>query len=111
MPYNMSFANEVVTKSVCIFKMVNGNLKQAIISGVNLGRDTDCITAIAAGISGALTGASAVPDKWIEQVDAATKVNPYTNSKRTMRENADGLYNAFKNRLNGMKEYYDMMNE
>lgn len=109
MPYNMSFANEVVTKSVCIFKMVNGDVKQAIISGVNLGRDTDCITAIAAGISGALTGAASVPEKWIEQVDAATKINPYTNTKRTMRENADGLYNAFKNRLVNMKEFYDKM--
>jgi len=109
MPYCMSFANEVVTKSVCIFKMVKGDLKQAIISGVNLGRDTDCITAIAAGISGALTGAASVPQKWIEQVDSATKVNPYTNTQRTMRENADGLYDAFKNRLNKMKEYYDRM--
>ena len=108
-PYNMSFANEVVTKSVCIFRMVNGDVRQAIISGVNLGRDTDCITAIAAGISGALTGAGAVPEKWIAQVDAATKVNPYTNTKRTMRENADGLYEAFKNRLDAMKEYYDKM--
>jgi len=109
MPYCMSYANEVVTKAVCIFKLVNGDVKQAIISGVNLGRDTDCVTAIAAGISGALTGAEAVPEKWIEQVDSATKVNPFTNTKRTMRENADGLYDAFRNRLEKAKEYYDIM--
>lgn len=109
MPYNMSYANEVVTKAICIFKMVNGDTKQAIIAGVNLGRDTDCITAIAAGISGALTGTSSLPAKWIEQVDAATKKNPFTNTKRTMRENADGLYNAFRNRLEKMREYCDKM--
>jgi ADP-ribosylglycohydrolase len=109
MPYNMSFANEVVTKAVCIFKMVNADVKQAIIAGVNLGRDTDCITAVAAGISGALTGTSSLPAKWIEQVDSATKKNPFTNTKRTMKENSDGLYNAFKSRLEKMKEYYDKM--
>jgi len=109
MPYCMSFANEVVTKSICVFKLVNGDVKQAIISGVNLGRDTDCITAIAAGISGALTGAGSIPELWIEQVDSATKVNPYTNTQRTMRENSDGLYSAFKSRLDKAKEYYDKM--
>ena len=109
MPYSMSYANEVVTKAICIFKLVNGDVKQAIIAGVNLGRDTDCITAIAAGISGALTGTVSLPQNWIEQVDSATKINPYTNTQRTMRENSDGLYDAFKNRLNKAKEYYDLM--
>jgi ADP-ribosylglycohydrolase len=109
MPYCMSFANEVVTKAVCVFKLSGGCVRQAIVSSVNLGRDTDCITAIAAGISGALTGPAAVPAKWIEQVDSAVKINPYTNTKRTMRENSDGLYDAFKNRLNKMKEYRDLM--
>jgi len=109
MPYSMAYANEIVTKGVCIFKLVNGDTKQAIIAGVNFGRDTDCLAAVAAGISGALTGTSSIPSKWIEQVDAATKVNPFTNTQRTMKENADGLYNAFKNRLNKMKTYYDTM--
>ncbi|MCL1794260.1 MAG: ADP-ribosylglycohydrolase family protein [Oscillospiraceae bacterium] len=110
MPYCMSFANEVVTKAVCVFKLADGDVRQAIIAGVNLGRDTDCVTAIAAGISGALTGASGLQG-WIEQVDAATAANPYTNSKRTLRETSDGLYGAFKNRLGKMKEYCDAMGE
>jgi hypothetical protein len=109
MPYSMAYANEIVTKAVCIFKLVNGSVKQAIIAGVNLGRDTDCITAVAAGISGALTGPAGVPEKWIEQVDAATQKNPFTNTKRTMRENADGLYQAYINRLDSMKDFYDTM--
>ena len=109
-PYSNSYANEVVTKGICIFKLVKGDTKQAIIAGVNFGRDTDCLSAVAAGISGALTGTSSLPSKWIEQVDASTKINPFTNTKRTMKENADGLYNAFKNRMSKMKEYYDKMN-
>lgn len=109
MPYCMSFANEVVTKAVCIFKMVNGNLKDAIIAGVNMGRDTDCLAAIAGGIAGALSGTEGFPTKYIEQLDYATSVNPYTNSKRTLRENADGLYNAFKARLKRMRNFIEEM--
>ena len=111
MPYSMSYANEVVTKAICIFKMVNGNVKEAMIAAVNMGRDTDCVTAIAAGISGALSGVDSIPTKWIEQVDAATKVNPFTNTTRTMLENSDGLYDAFRNRLKIMKDYYEQMND
>lgn len=103
MPYSASSANEVVTKAVCIFKMVKGITKDAIIAGVNLGRDTDCLAAVSSGISGALTGGSSIPREWVEQVDKATKLNIYTNTQRTIQENSDGLYNAYKARLNKMK--------
>ena len=103
-PYNISYANEVVTKGVCVFKLTNANLKDAIIAASNLGRDTDCIAAIAGGISGALDGTGSLPPEWIEKVDAATQTLRCTNNRRTMREHADGLYNAFKNRLRGMSE-------
>jgi len=102
MPYNISYANEVVTKGVCIFRMTGGNVKDAIIAASNIGRDTDCIAAVAGGISGALTGAASLPAEWIEQVDKATQTLRCTNNRRTMREHADGLYNAFKNRLHRM---------
>jgi len=111
MPYCMSYANEVVVKGICIFKMVNGNLKDAIISAVNMGRDTDCLAAVAAGISGALDGSASVPKEWIEQVDYATSIHKFTTCRRTMRENADGLYDAFKARLAKMKQYAALMEE
>lgn len=109
MAYPFAYANEVVTKGVCIFKMVNGNLKDAIISGVNLGRDTDCITAVAAGISGSLTGASSIPKDWITQCDYATSLNKVSNSQRTIREHSDGLYSAYKTRLLKLKSYVESM--
>jgi ADP-ribosylglycohydrolase len=109
MPYNISYANEVVTKGVCVFKMTNANLKDAIIAASNIGRDTDCIAAIAGGLAGALDGTSSLPAEWIEQVDTATQVLRCTNNKRTMREHADGLYGAFKNRLRKMKADAELM--
>ena len=105
----MSYANEVVTKGVCVFKMANGDLKKAIITAVNLGRDTDCIAAVAAGLTGALGGATSLPDEWITQVDYATSVHRFTNNKRTLQENADGLYNAYKNRLQKMRGFVEHM--
>jgi ADP-ribosylglycohydrolase len=108
-PYAHSYANEIVTKAVCIFKMTKGNTWEAMKSGVNMGRDTDCLTAVAAGISGALSGAGSIPDDIIKQVDYATSINPHTNSQRTLRENSDGLYRAFKTRLAKMKAYAEEM--
>jgi len=74
-----------------------------------MGRDTDCLTAVAAGISGALLGADSIPKDLIKQVDYATSINPHTNSQRTLRETSDGLYNAFKSRLAKMKAYVEEM--
>jgi len=104
-PYAFSYANEVVTKAVCIFRMAQGNLKDAMVTAVNMGRDVDCTTAVAAGISGALSGASSLPPEWIRQCDRATALNPYTNSQRTLQQTADGLYEAFRARLERMKRY------
>jgi ADP-ribosylglycohydrolase len=108
-PYAFSSANEVVTKAVCIFKMVNGNPKDAMIAAVNFGRDTDCLAAVSAGISGALSGAGAIPEEWIKQVDFATTKMPVTNSRRTLREHADGLYEAYRARLSRMRAFADEM--
>lgn len=108
-PYCYSFANEIVTKAICVFRMTRANTWEAMKAGVNMGRDTDCLAAIAAGISGALTGAGSLPKDLITQVDYATSVNPHTNSKRTLAETSDGLYDAFKSRLAKMKTFAEEM--
>ncbi len=74
-----------------------------------MGRDTDCMTAVAAGISGALTGGASLSPEWVKQVDYATTLNKYTNSQRTLREHSDGLYNAFKARLRKMHAFIEEM--
>ncbi len=108
-PYAQAYANEVVTKGVCVFRMTKGNLKDTIIAAVNMGRDTDCLAAVSSGIAGALTGGASLPEQWIKQVDYATTLNVFTNSRRTLREHSDGLYNAYKARLRRMKTFADQM--
>jgi hypothetical protein len=109
MPYAFSYANEVVTKAVCIFRMVRGNTWEAMKAGVNMGRDTDCLTAVAAGLSGALAGPSGIPVELIAQVDKATALNKYTNSQRTLRQTSDGLYEAFQARLKRAQAWAEEM--
>lgn len=108
-PYAFSSANEVVTKAVCIFRMARGNPKDAVIAAVNMGRDTDCLAAVAGGIAGALTGGEPMPSEWIRQCDYATTLNRFTNSQRTLRQHGDGLYEAFRARLERMKAYTAQM--
>ena len=110
-PYAQSYANEIVTKAVAVFRMVRGNTWEAMKAGVNMGRDTDCLTAVAGGISGALCGAGSVPSAVIQQVDKATSLNPHTNSKRTLRETADGLYAAYRARLARLKVWVEEMEQ
>jgi len=58
--YNLSMGEEIVPKGFSIFRVTDGNLKDSIIGGVNFGRDTDCCTAVAAGLAGAFAG---IPDR------------------------------------------------
>jgi len=108
-PYAQSYANEIVTKAICVLCMTKANTWESMKAGVNMGRDTDCLTAVAAGISGSLTGGSSIPVELIKQVDYATSINPHTNSKRTLAETSDGLYNAFRSRLKRLKTYSEEM--
>jgi len=105
--YAMSMAYEVVTKGLAIFKVVRGDPKEAIIAGVNFGRDTDCTAAVAAGIAGAYGGSSNLPPEWIQQVDEATRQNEYTVSRRTLMETAEGMYAALRNRIGRLRRHLE----
>ncbi len=110
-PYAHSYANEIVTKAICVFRMTRGNTWEAMKAAVNMGRDTDCLAAVATGISGALTGGDSIPAEIVRQVDYATSVNPHTNSQRSLRETSDGLYAAFQARRRKMKDYLRQMDD
>lgn len=105
MAYAQAWANEIVTKAFAVFKATRGNATDAIIASVNFGRDTDCLAAVAGGIAGALSGVKAIRQEWIEQVDAAVAKNMYTNTQRTLKETADGLYQAVLARMDKAKNW------
>jgi len=108
-PYAQSYANEVVTKAICIFRMTRGVTWEAMKAAVNMGRDTDCLASVAAGISGALSGAASIPPAVIEQVDRATSLNPHTCLKLTLRQTADALFEAYRARMKRMRTFIEEM--
>ncbi len=98
------FGEELLAKGLSIFYVTAGNVKDTILGGVNFGRDTDCVTAIASGFSGALSGTETIPQRWIEQVDAAEKDAEHTVSHLSCQETAEGLYAALLNEMDKAKQ-------
>jgi ADP-ribosylglycohydrolase len=47
-----------------MFKIADGDVRQAAIGGTNIGRDSDTIAGRAAMLAGALRGAGSVPEEW-----------------------------------------------
>jgi len=76
---------------------------------VNFGRDTDCVAAVAAGLAGAFSGASALAQDWIETVNTATKADPYTNSYLDINETASGLHGAVLKDIERHRAYAELM--
>jgi len=107
--YGSSQANEVVSKGLAVFAVTQGQPREAILTAVNFGRDTDCLAAIAGGLAGALRGIGAIPAEWVAQVNESTQKDPYTHSRRTIEETADGLLAAFQARLARMSAYLGEM--
>jgi len=107
--YSQSQANEVVAKGLAIFATCRGEARRALVAAVNFGRDTDCLAAVAGGLSGAFSGAGGLDASWIEQVNAATKADPYTNSALDIDETAEGLYQAVLRKLARAREHLALM--
>jgi ADP-ribosylglycohydrolase len=109
--YSMSDAGEIVSKGLAVFAITRGNPNDAILAAVNFGRDTDCLAAVAGGLSGALSGTASIPEEWIAQVNEATRQDPYTNSRRTIEETADGLFAAFAARRERLGDYLSLVGD
>ncbi|MBL7152677.1 MAG: ADP-ribosylglycohydrolase family protein [Phycisphaerae bacterium] len=103
--YHASSIYETVTKALAVFVATRGNVKDATITAINFGRDTDCLGATAAALAGAFSGTATIPPEWIEAVEQGTRNNPYTNSRLTIKETADGMYSALKAKVSKMKDY------
>jgi ADP-ribosylglycohydrolase len=98
-----------VSKGLAVFAITQGDPREAVLAAVNFGRDTDCLAAVAGGPAGALSGPATLPPEWIDQVNEATRQDPYTNNHRTIQETADGLLAAFQARLNRQRDLLEMM--
>ena len=90
----ISNAVEILSSALAIFYLADGDPKQCLLWSVNFGRDCDCRAYTAAGLAGALRGRATLPQEWIDVVEAELPTDPYTVSRRSLRDTADGLYRA-----------------
>lgn len=63
--YHMIDPLELLGFALAMFKIADGDVRQAAIGGTNIGRDSDTIAGRAAMLSGTLKGAQSVPEDWI----------------------------------------------
>ena len=66
--YNQIDPLELLGLAYAMFKIADGDVRQAAIGGASIGRDADTICGRAAMLSGALRGAGAVPAEWVAMV-------------------------------------------
>jgi len=107
----LSDAVEVLSGGLACFYLADGRPKEAILYAVNLGRDTDCKAYISGGLAGALRGIEEVPGDWVKVIEEEVVNDPYTVSRRTTRESAEGLYNAAMNNIRQMQKVIVMVQD
>lgn len=64
-------APEAVGLAFGLVAAARGEFREAVLGGVNIGRDTDTIAAIAGALCGARGGEAVIPLEWLSRVDAA----------------------------------------
>ena len=64
-------SREVLPIVAGVFQLCDGVPKACISAGASFGRDADTIATVLGGLSGALSGASAIPRDWIVQSEEA----------------------------------------
>jgi ADP-ribosylglycohydrolase len=84
-------APEAVALAFGIFTASRGNFCDAVLGGVNVGRDTDTIAAIAGAIAGAREGIGALPVEWIRRVLVSRGVCLSVVRGMNMQDTADQL--------------------
>ncbi|MFE4951081.1 ADP-ribosylglycohydrolase family protein [Leifsonia sp. NPDC056665] len=61
-------APEATALAFGVFAIAEGDYVEAVLGGVNIGRDADTIAAMAGAMAGALNGIDAIPTKWTKRL-------------------------------------------
>jgi ADP-ribosylglycohydrolase len=105
----ISNAVEILSSALAVFYLVDGEPKQALLASVNLGRDCDCRAYVAGGLAAALSGSATLPQEWIDTIENELPTDPYTVSRRSLQDTADGLYRATLNTLQEAKRQVEQI--
>jgi len=98
--YHMIDPLELWGLALAMFKIADGDVRQAAIGGTNIGRDSDTIAGRAAMLSGTLRGASAVPAEWVKMFSRASLKRIQTNATTLAKLISQGKAARLKERQN-----------
>lgn len=84
--------------ALAMFKISDGDVRQAAIGGTNIGRDSDTIAGRAAMLAGTLRGAKNVPPDWIKMFQPDVLVKIRNNANRFADVILGGKVQALKDR-------------
>ncbi|MEV1173873.1 ADP-ribosylglycohydrolase family protein [Nonomuraea sp. NPDC049784] len=87
-------APEAVALAFGLFAVHQGDFARVVLAGVNIGRDSDTIAAIAGAMAGALHGAQAIPERWRAQVTRVSGRCITATAGTDLVELADQLHEA-----------------
>ncbi|HEX2035351.1 MAG TPA: ADP-ribosylglycohydrolase family protein [Chloroflexota bacterium] len=90
----ISNAVEILSSALAVFYLTDGDPEQALLASVNFGRDCDCRAYVAGGLAATLRGTSTIRQEWIDTIEQELPTDPYTVSRRGLKDTADGLYQA-----------------
>jgi hypothetical protein len=76
-----------------------------------MGRDTDCLASVSAGLAGAWRGSFGISKKGIRQVNEASRANELTVTDMTIEEQAQGLYEALLVRRDSLRDSLDALDQ
>jgi ADP-ribosylglycohydrolase len=80
--YSMIDPLELWGLALAMFKIAQGDVRQAAIGGTNIGRDSDTIAGRGAMLAGALNGSAGVPKEWIAMFSQASMERIDRNAAR-----------------------------
>jgi ADP-ribosylglycohydrolase len=100
----ISNAVEVLSSALAIFILTGPDPRECIVRSVNFGRDCDCRAFVVGTFAAAMAGPDAFPAEWLRTIDDELKDDPYTVSRRSLRESTQGIHNALLNELGRARE-------
>lgn len=105
----ISNAVEVLSGALALLSMVGPDPKEVILRSVNFGRESDCRAYVAGSFAAAIAGIEALPAEWVQTVEDELKTDPYTVSRRGLRESAEGLYQVLKDNVQSLKQQVELV--
>jgi ADP-ribosylglycohydrolase len=107
----ISDAVEILSSALAVFSLTGSDPKEAILRCVNFGRDCDCRAYVCSAFAAALAGPANLPQEWIDTIEEELKTDPYTVSRRSLRESTDGLYAALLKELERAREHVRLVEQ